>query len=279
MNVIRYPGCKINLGLKVIEKRSDGFHNLETLFVLVPDIADILEIAESKKLSLTLYGDNLDCKSDDNLVMCAYKLLAADYEIPPVEMFLYKKIASGAGLGGGSSDAAMALIILNNMFDLGLTKEELATYALKLGSDSPFFVYTQFDANAKNIASGSIDGVYSGRAMLAGGRGEILTPFKIPQLEGRTIKIELPPVHVSTAEAYKGVAPALPTVPLGQLLEQPIEVWRNTIINDFEKHIFEKYPIIEEYKKRMYEQGAIYASMSGSGSAVFGIFDGTPPVI
>ena len=107
MNVIRYPGCKINLGLKVIERRSDGFHNLETLFVFVPDIADILEMAESKKLSLTLYGDNLDCKSEDNLVMCAYKLLAADYEIPPVEMFLYKKIASGAGLGGGSSDAAM----------------------------------------------------------------------------------------------------------------------------------------------------------------------------
>jgi len=275
MNVIRYPGSKINLGLRVTERRSDGFHNLESLFVYVPDIADILEIAESKKLSLTLYGDYLDCKSEDNLVIRAYNLLAANYKIPPVEIHLYKKIPSGAGLGGGSSDGAMALIILNSMFDLRLTGEELAEYALKLGSDCPFFVYAQFDAisrNPRNIATGSIDGAYSGRAMLAGGRGEILSSVEIPQLEGRIIKIEIPPVHVSTAEAYRGVTPATPATPLIQLLKQPIEEWRNTIVNDFEEHIFEKYPIIEEQKKRMYEQGAIYASMSGSGSAVFGIF-------
>jgi len=273
MNVIRYPGCKINLGLRVIERRNDGFHNLESLFVFVPDIADILEIAESKtQSSLTLFGDTLDCGTQDNLVMQSYRLLASAFDIPEVEMYLYKKIPSGAGLGGGSSDAAMTLIILNNMFDLGLTKERLATYALKLGSDCPFFVHAQLDAGSKNIATGSVDGVYSGRAMLAGGRGDILTPNKILQLEGRTIKIEIPPVHISTVEAYRGVVPALPAVPLKQLLEQPIEEWRNIIINDFEKHILKKYPIIEEYKNRMYEQGAVYASMSGSGSAVFGIF-------
>jgi len=272
MNVIRYSGSKINLGLRVTERRSDGFHNLESLFVYVPDIADILEIAESKKLSLTLYGDYLDCKSEDNLVIRAYNLLAANYKIPPVEIHLYKKIPSGAGLGGGSSDGAMALIILNNMFNLGLSGEELAGYALKLGSDCPFFVYAQFDTGSRNIATKSVDGAYSRRAMLAGGRGEILSSVEVPQLEGRIIKIEIPPVHVSTAEAYKGVTPAIPTTPLTQLLKQPVEEWRNTIVNDFEKHIFENYPIIEGYKKRMYEQGAIYASMSGSGSAVFGIF-------
>ena len=264
MNVIRYPGCKINLGLRVIERRDDGFHNLETVFVYVSDMADILEIAESKTpSSLTLFGDSLDCDTQDNLVMRAYRLLAADFDIPEVEMYLYKKIPSGAGLGGGSSDAAMALIILNDMFGMELTKEELAAYALKLGSDCPFFIYAQYE-NPKEL---------SARSMLAGGRGEILTPFEIPQLEEYTIKIEIPPVQVSTAEAYRGVAPALSAVPLGRLLEQPIEVWRSTIVNDFEKHIFEKYPIIEEYKNRMYEQGAIYASMSGSGAAVFGIFD------
>jgi len=273
MNIIKYPGCKINLGLRVTERRSDGFHNLESLFVSIPGIADILEITESEKpSSITLFGDSLDCDPYDNLVMRAYRLLAADFDIPEVDIYLYKKIPSGAGLGGGSSDAAMTLVTLNSMFDLKLSIEELAAYALKLGSDCPFFVYAQFDSGAKNTITELYEGVCSGHTMLAYGRGEILTPFEVPQLEGRTIKVETPPVHVSTAEAYKGVTPATPETPLSLLLRQPISEWRNTIINDFEKHIFEKHPIIEEYKNRMYEQGAIYASMSGSGSSVFGIF-------
>ena len=265
MNVIKYPGCKINLGLRVTERRADGFHNLETLFVYLPDIADILEIAESDSpSSLTMLGDSLDCDSEENLVMKAYRLLAADYSLPEVELYLYKRILSGAGLGGGSSDAAMALVILNNMFNLRLSEEDLASYALKLGSDGPFFVCV----HSKTGPEPSVT-PYS---MMAGGRGELLTLLEVPQLTGRTIKIEVPPVHVSTAEAYKGITPATPEVPLSSLLMHPIEEWRNTIVNDFEKHILKKYPIIEEYKQQMYDQGALYASMSGSGSAVFGIF-------
>ena len=267
MNVIKYPGCKINLGLRVTERRADGFHNLETLFVYLPDIADILEIAESDKpSSLTMLGDSLDCDSEENLVMKAYRLLAADYSLPEVEIYLYKRILSGAGLGGGSSDAAMALVILNNMFNLGLCEEELAAYALKLGSDCPFFVY----AHSKTASKKESEPIpYS---MMAGGRGELLSPFEVPQLSGCTIKIEIPPIHVSTAEAYKGITPATPEVPLSSLLMHPIEEWRNTIVNDFEKHILKKYPVIEKYKQQMYDQGALYASMSGSGSALFGIF-------
>ena len=262
--MLKYPRCKINIGLHLTERRSDGFHNIETLFVDLPNIVDILEIVEADNLSLTLSGEKIDGDSDNNLVMRAYRLLAADHRIPPAEMHLHKRIAVGTGLGGGSSDAASALILLNEFFKIGLGRDELVAYALQLGSDCPFFVYTQYEERE------------SPSPMLACGRGEILTPITVPQLEGAVIKLSIPPVRVSTAEAYKMVTPCIPNKSLQSLLEQPIEKWRGTIINDFEKPIFAKYPVIEAYKSRMYNQGAIYASMSGSGSAVFGIFKTQP---
>lgn len=257
--MISYPKAKVNIGLQITEKRSDGFHNLETLFFPAP-VSDILEIVESGALSMNLYGMELDCDPNKNLCVKAYELLKRDFAIPPVEIHLYKKIPFGAGLGGGSSDAASALIMINRLFGLGLSVEGLANYAALLGSDCPYFVL-----------SGNLDPMIP-QGYYASGRGEILSKVDIPALKDCVIEVEKPDVSVSTALAYSKIIPAIPQTPLRELIGLPVERWRENIFNDFEPSIFKMFPVIEEYKRKMYERGAIYASMSGSGSAVFGIF-------
>lgn len=260
--MITYPNAKINIGLKVIEKRSDGFHNLETFFFPI-ELTDILEIVESSKTNLTIYGIQLDGRQEDNLCIKAYDLLATEFNLPPVEIHLFKRIPPGAGLGGGSSDAAHTLIALNKLFNLNLSSETLALFAAKLGSDCPFFIY-----------SGNLN-TEEGEGMFAEGRGEILTPFTVPQLKGIKIMTEVPPVFVSTAQAYGGVTPHKPQTYLKELLLKPIDQWKGAIANDFESSVFKKHPLISGYKQELYNNGAIYASMSGSGSAVFGLYSKT----
>ena len=258
--MILYPNAKINLGLSVLQKREDGFHNLETLFYPV-NVHDVLEIVEGKELRMCQYGIEYPGDPMDNLCIKAYRALAADFDIPPVEIHLFKKVPVGAGLGGGSSDAAFTLRALNEMFSLELSDEKLAAYAATLGSDCPFFVYT--------------------RPMLGTGRGEILEPVEVPALEGYEIKLVYPPYFVSTAAAYGGIIPRSRWPEMGweadtrsvmDILSQPVETWKNSLVNDFEKTVFAKIPELAAYKEELYAQGAVYASMSGSGSAFFGIF-------
>lgn len=258
--MILYPNAKINLGLSVLQKREDGFHNLETLFYPV-NVHDVLEIVEGKELRMCQYGIEYPGDPMDNLCIKAYRALAADFDIPPVEIHLFKKVPVGAGLGGGSSDAAFTLRALNEMFSLELSDEKLAAYAATLGSDCPFFVYN--------------------RPMLGTGRGEILEPVEVPALEGFEIKLVYPPYFVSTAAAYGGIIPRSRWPEMGweadtrsvmDILSQPVETWKNSLVNDFEKTVFAKIPELAAYKEELYAQGAVYASMSGSGSAFFGIF-------
>lgn len=258
--MILYPNAKINLGLSVLKKREDGFHNLETLFYPV-EVHDVLEIVEGTSLSMHQYGIEYPGDPMDNLCIRAYKALAADYDIPPVEIHLYKKVPVGAGLGGGSSDAAFTLRGINEMYSLGLSDGQLAAYAATLGSDCPFFVYN--------------------RPMLGTGRGEILEPVEITSMDGYEIRLVYPPYFVSTAAAYGGIVPRDRRIEAGEqfdsrqlvdILRQPVESWKGCVVNDFEKTVFAKIPELAAYKEELYAQGAVYASMSGSGSAFFGIF-------
>ena len=247
-----YPNAKINIGLQIIEKRSDGFHNLETLFVPCFELYDILEIVPSDKFTITLYGVEYDGAPEDNICTKAYNLMRAKHNIQPVEIHLYKNIPVGAGLGGGSSDAASTLMVLNELFSLNLSRDTLAQYGSTLGSDVPFFIYN--------------------RAMLGEGRGEILSSYDLDILDRIKMKVIKPEVSISTAEAYAGVLPIKPETSLRELLKAPIEQWKETICNDFEKTIFPRYPQLAELKEQLYRDGAIYASMSGSGSAIFALY-------
>lgn len=261
MNIVAYPNAKVNLGLRIIEKRNDGYHNLETLFVPA-ELHDILEIVEANILSIKHYGLQYplpDGNPEEDLCFKAYQLLKRDFDIPPVEIHLYKNIPVGAGMGGGSSDAAFTLKSLNELFSLSLSDEELASYAARLGSDCPFFVYN--------------------KPMFGEGRGEILTPYQaswIDDLFGEKPRYKIEtrtfPIHVSTAQAYAGIVPSQEGRGLKKLLERPIEEWKGVILNDFEKSVFEKYPQLALEKQKLYDEGAIFALMSGSGSSIFGIF-------
>ena len=273
--MILYPNAKINIGLNVLRKREDGFHDLETLFYpILPQeelpqglsgtrdcLQDVLEIVESDQLQMHQYGIEYPGDPMDNLCIKAYKALKADFDIPPVAIHLYKRIPVGAGLGGGSSDAAFTLRGLNEMFYLGLTDDKLAAYAATLGSDCAFFIYN--------------------RPMLGTGRGEILEPADVPALQGYEIRLVYPPYFVSTGAAYGGIVPRDKRVANGEkfdsrqlleLLSAPVEEWRNSVVNDFETTVFAKIPQLAPYKDELYAQGAVYASMSGSGSSFFGIF-------
>jgi|SRR5574344_57983 4-diphosphocytidyl-2-C-methyl-D-erythritol kinase len=267
--MIVYPNAKINLGLRVLNKRPDGFHNLETVFYPVA-LFDILEIVPlvgnraGRGTLIQLYGIPLVGKAEDNLCIRAYNLLKRDFDLPPVGIYLHKNIPSGAGMGGGSSDAAFTLRALNELFSLNLSSEVLAGYAVQLGSDCAFFIYN--------------------RPMLGTGRGEILSPIEVRVLKDYKIKMVFPPFFVSTADAYKGIVPrdrrsnitegggddcrlALP-----ELLMRPVESWRNFVVNDFEETVFARRPELAVYKQQLYCSGALYASMSGSGSAMYGVF-------
>ncbi len=246
-----FPNAKINLGLNVVAKREDGYHDLETVFVPVPDLYDVLEVVFSESNGFSLYGASLDCSADDNLCMKACRRMQEKYGLPPVRINLYKKIPTGAGLGGGSSDAAFTIKALNMLFELGLTQEQMAQEAAALGSDCPFFIYN--------------------RPMFATGRGEVLEDIDIPQLAFLEIKVYPQKEFVSTAQAYAGIAPGRPEISLKEAVATPVEEWKMRIVNDFEKTVFRKYPTLALTKEDLYRQGAVYAAMTGSGSALYSL--------
>lgn len=252
-----FPNAKINLGLYVTSRRTDGYHNLETLFFPVPlkDALEILPDTETKtpeKVSFYASGIPVDCNSDKNLCVKAYTMLDADFNLPPVKMYLHKIIPMGAGMGGGSADGAFTLTLLNKLFGLGISIEKLMEYASRIGSDCAFFI--------RNTP------------MLGTGRGEILSPVTV-NLSGYTLVLVKPSIHVSTAEAYKGVLLEKPQKPLAELISNPIEDWKAAVFNNFERGIFRNHPEIASIKDKLYALGAKFSLMSGSGSTVFGLFD------
>jgi 4-diphosphocytidyl-2-C-methyl-D-erythritol kinase len=249
--MISFPNCKINLGLRVINKREDGYHNIETCFFPV-QWKDILEIIPAEKTSIHLTGIEIPGDVNSNIVLKAYELLKKDFSIDPVTIHLHKIIPHGAGLGGGSSDGAYALRLLNVIFGLNLSVEKMKDYALKLGSDCPFFI--------ESIP------------MLASGRGEVLKPHSI-SLSGFTLVIVKPDIQVSTVQAYAGISPQSAINTLESILHKPITQWKELLRNDFEESVFKQHPSISSIKQKLYQLGAVYASMSGSGSAVYGLFD------
>ncbi len=250
--MITFPNAKINLGLNIVERRPDGYHNIETVFYPIP-LTDVLEIVPADgETSLTCYGNSVDCPIDKNLVMKAYRMLEERYDLPPVAMHLYKHIPDGAGLGGGSSDAAHALVMLNKMFDLGLSDSELARLAVTLGADCAFFIYN--------------------RPMLATGIGHVLNPVEV-DLQGKTLLLVKPPVGVDTRTAYSRVSPQVPDISLADVISRPVTSWDGLLANDFEPSVFAAIPQLWLIKARLLDAGAQYAAMSGSGSTVFGIYD------
>lgn len=246
-----FPPCKINLGLRVLRRRPDGFHEVQTCFYPVP-WTDILEIVPAASFSFVQTGLPTLSAPSENLCVLAYKALSADFTLSPVAIHLHKLIPMGAGLGGGSSDGASTLIILNELFSLGLSRKRLLGYAARLGSDCPFFV--------------------AATPQLATGRGEVLADFNI-NLAGKFLVIVKPEINVVTAEAYSWIKPYEGGEPLEDILKLPIREWKDKLVNDFEPPVFERFPVLAEVKATMYQMGALYASMSGSGSAVFGLFD------
>ena len=302
--MITNPNVKVNLGLNVLRKREDGFHDLETLFVPYFGIHDTLEIitgddysrtsatlfakygnrlpssqgslkhegvfgveteeslspkivqgiSEDGKLMITIAREEgVDWNPLDDLCAKAYMMLAADFELPSVKIFLEKTSPVGAGLGGGSADAAFALKMLDELCSLGLSEQQLALYASRLGSDCAFFIWN--------------------RPMIGRGRGEILTEFPLDCLDAYDIQVISPAgISVSTAEAYGGIVPQVPEVPLTEALNRPVEQWDGILVNDFETTVFVKHPELAAIKKSLYDSGAVYASMSGSGSALFALY-------
>ncbi|MBB3186456.1 4-(cytidine 5'-diphospho)-2-C-methyl-D-erythritol kinase [Microbacter margulisiae] len=245
-----FPNAKINIGLNIVEKRTDGFHNIETVFYPI-SLCDALEIIPANKTSLTISGIELSDQAHDNLVIKAFNMVKVDFDLPELSIFLHKNIPLGAGLGGGSSDAAAMIRLLNKTFALGLGDDQMENYAAKLGSDCAFFI--------RNVPA------------YATQRGEILAPVEL-DLAAYLFVVIKPPVHISTREAYGSIIPKKQNVSVNELIKHPIETWKNTIVNDFESVMFSKYPKLNDIKTMLYNKGALYAAMSGSGSAIFGIF-------
>jgi 4-diphosphocytidyl-2-C-methyl-D-erythritol kinase len=277
--MITNPNVKINLGLNILRKREDGFHDLETLFVPYFGITDTLEIIagdDYSRTSAAIFGkyapemiaqgisedgslmitiaraEGVDWDPLKDLTAKAYYVLAEDFKMPPVKIFLQKTSPVGAGLGGGSADAAFALKMLNELCELGLSQEQLAGYAARLGSDCPLFIYN--------------------KPMIGEGRGEILTEYPL-DLSAYDLQVLTPEgVSVSTKDAYAGIKPHLPEVSLRDALARPVEEWADVLVNDFEETVFAKYPELAAIKRSLYDSGAVYASMSGSGSALFALY-------
>ncbi len=255
--MVTFPNGKINIGLHIISKRADGYHNLETVFYPFP-VYDALEIVEAQQLSLQQYGIAINGDNQKNLCLLAYHLLKSDFpQLPPVSMCLLKNIPMGAGLGGGSADGAFMLCMLNTLFNLNIALETLLNYALRLGSDCPFFVLN--------------------KPCYATGRGEVLQPVNL-DLSNFTMVLVNPGIHVSTKEAFSGILPKPSVKPLTNIVKQSIYTWKDELHNDFEIPVFKLYPAIKAVKEQLYLSGAIYAAMTGSGSTVYGIFEkGTLP--
>ena len=249
--MILFPNAKINIGLQITEKRSDGFHTLESCFYPVP-LNDLLEIIPASQTSFGISGTNIPGDLATNLCMRAYECLKLDFELPPIQMYLHKMIPIGAGLGGGSADAAFTLRLLNEQFNLALSAEQLETYARQLGSDCAFFIQN--------------------RPMYCVEKGDHFQDIDV-SLKGYTIVLVYPNLAISTAKAYTNVRPQKPSESLRTLLEAPVETWRKTVRNDFENSLFPVYPVLDRVKQELYQVGAVYASMSGSGSTIYGIFE------
>ncbi len=252
--MITFPNAKINLGLNITEKRPDGYHNLETIFYPIP-LEDALEACPRKEgpgcYSLSQSGLSIEGDAENNLVVKAYKLLDETYHLPPVDIYLHKHIPSGAGLGGGSADAAFMLKLLNRMYRLNLTDDQLEAYAARLGADCAFFVRNQ--------------------PTYAEGIGNIFSPVEL-SLAGWQLLLVKPNIFVSTRDAFARIRPRHPERNLRDLINQPVESWKDSIINDFEESVFPQFPAIGDIKTELYHLGAVYASMSGSGSSVYGLF-------
>jgi 4-diphosphocytidyl-2-C-methyl-D-erythritol kinase len=254
--MIVYPNAKINLGLNILRKREDGFHEIASVFYPVK-WKDALEVVRANHLKFTSGGLAIPGTVESNLCLKAYTLLKEAYDIPPVHIHLHKVLPMGGGLGGGSSDAAFTLRVLNEMFSLHLETNTLKSLAAKLGSDCAFFI--------------------DNTPQMATGRGEVLTPFNL-NLKGYKILLVYPAVGVSTPWAYSQIKPKAAEYSITETLQGPIENWKNQLVNDFEAPIFEAHPELGEIKEALYEFGAVYASMSGSGSTLFGIFKSSDPL-
>jgi len=252
--MISFPNAKINLGLHVVERRSDGYHNLESLFYPV-ELCDILEVIPGERFGFQSTGLTIKGPEEENLVVRAWRLLQKRFDLPPVRIHLHKVIPIGAGLGGGSSDGAFMLKMANDLFMLGMTEAKLEEMAAALGADCPFFI--------------------GNRAALATGTGNILQPVDL-DLSGYKIVIVKPPLAVSTGMAYKVVTPRRPDHTVAEVVTRPVEEWKELLVNDFEEHVFAMFPEIGTIREELCRLGAIYASMSGSGSSVYGLFREIP---
>lgn len=251
--MITFPLAKINLGLNIVARRPDGYHDLETVFYPI-GLTDALEIVTAKTgdATLTCSGRAVDCPVEQNLVMKAFRLMQREYGVPPVDVYLHKIIPDGAGLGGGSSDASHMLLMLNEMFELGLSDNRLAELAVTLGADCPFFIYR--------------------KPLMAQGIGDRFSDIDI-SLSGKALLLLKPNVYVSTKVAYSRVKPKPAQVPLAEALKRPVAEWRHSVVNDFEPGVFAEYPELKTIKDSLYDAGAQFALMSGSGSSIYGIFD------
>lgn len=255
-----FPCAKINLGLNVVSKREDGYHNLETVFYPIP-LCDVLEVAvmdndfpSAFPCDLKITGNSIECNEQENLVVKAYNILSKDFTLPRIHTHLYKQIPSQAGLGGGSSDAAYMIKLLNECFHLNIEGAKMERYAARLGADCAFFI--------------------SAKPAFATGIGEILSPIETVdnQLKGLHLLLVKPDINITTKDAFAYIVPQKPSKSCREIVGQPVETWKDELTNDFEASVFKKHPELSEIKDSLYRIGAIYAQMSGSGSTLFGIF-------
>lgn len=251
-----FPNAKINIGLNIVEKRADGFHNIETIFYPIP-LTDGLEIirSDAKNYRFSSSGIPIHIPDEDNIVCKAFELIRSQYKIPSTAIHLHKNIPFGAGLGGGSADAAFMIKMLNTQYSLNIPIKEMESLAGKIGSDCPFFIQN--------------------KPVFAEGKGDVFSTCQI-DLSGYHILLIKPDIHIGTPEAYANTTPAIPAQSLLTLTKEPIENWKNSIVNDFENSIFPNHPKLADIKSELYDMGAVYASMSGSGSSIFGLFKEKP---
>jgi 4-diphosphocytidyl-2-C-methyl-D-erythritol kinase len=252
--MISFPTCKINLGLNILSKRKDGYHEVNSLMYPVP-VKDVLEIVPAESFEFTCSGLPIPGAVEQNLIFKAYELMKTEFNLPPVKIHLYKNIPMGGGLGGGSSNGAYTLKLLNTLFNLKISAAGLQERAAQLGSDCPFFI--------EEIPQ------------IAKGRGEKLTPYPM-DLKGKYLLLVNDGTHISTADAYGRIQPKTPTHLLENVLSSPIKSWKVDLINDFEAPTLEAYPQLATIREQMYELGAYFAGMTGSGSTMFGLFDAAP---
>ncbi len=257
--MILFPNCKINIGLNIVRKRADGYHDLESIFYPLP-IKDIIEIIPSSDFQFKISGLDIPGNTEDNLCVKAYRLIKKDFpDLPPVYMHLHKNIPIGSGLGGGSADGAFMLQLINETFQLGLLTGQLMRYALQLGSDCPFFVIN--------------------KPCFVSGTGGLIQKTSI-DLSSYSFAVIHPGIHIKTSWAFSNISPALPSKKITEIVQQPISSWRSELVNDFENIVFATHPVLKDIKEKLYEAGAWYAGMSGSGSSIYGIFKKTdiPPL-